>query len=92
MASSSSKRNCMNDGPCKRNSKCQYSCTMDSASSSMNTATSISQYGFYKKDVPDSGCNLFDWYKDDIVREKDLIIMNQRMEMDSIKKEMDSIK
>ncbi|KAK7274001.1 hypothetical protein RIF29_15070 [Crotalaria pallida] len=101
MASSSSQRKSMNDVPCKPNSKRPYSCTMDSASSSMNTTTSISQYGyegippycgcggaravlrtarteehygmrfwgcrFYKKDVPDSGCNFFDWYKDDVV-------------------------
>ncbi|KAK7244588.1 hypothetical protein RIF29_39412 [Crotalaria pallida] len=125
MVSSSSHRKSMNDGHCKANSNRHYSCGMDSPLSSMNTATSISQYGyegippycgcggaravlrtartkehygmrfwgcrFYKKDVPDSGCNFFDWYKDDIVHEKELIITKQRMEMDSIKKEMDSI-
>ncbi|KAK7244201.1 hypothetical protein RIF29_39019 [Crotalaria pallida] len=65
----------------------------------LRTACTQEHYGlrfwgcrFYKKDVKDSGCNFFDWYKDDVVREKEVMIMKQKMEMESIHRDLDSIK
>ncbi|KAK7268492.1 hypothetical protein RIF29_21191 [Crotalaria pallida] len=65
----------------------------------LRTARTQEHYGlrfwgcrFYKKDVKDSGCNFFDWYKDDVVREKEMTIMKQKIEMDSIQTDLDSIK
>ncbi|KAK7244893.1 hypothetical protein RIF29_39722 [Crotalaria pallida] len=41
-----------------------------------------------QRDIPDSGCNFFEWYKDDIVREKDLIIMKQKLEIEVMQKDL----
>ncbi|KAK7243947.1 hypothetical protein RIF29_38762 [Crotalaria pallida] len=98
-------KNFRNDWDCKRKSKLPCSSTMDTASSSMNTTTSFSHgyegippycaCGGARAILRTArteehyGCNFFDWYKEDIVREKELIILKQRLEIESIQKDLD---
>ncbi|KAK7289743.1 hypothetical protein RIF29_03637 [Crotalaria pallida] len=70
-------------------------CACGGARAVLRTARTEEHYGlrfwgcrFYKRDIPDSGCNFFEWYKDDIVREKDLIIMKQKLEIEVMQKDL----